>query len=89
MLKVGTRSMTKIVAELKRYTAREANKLFRRQGAWWADDYWDSYMRHSAHELKARRYIENNPVKAFLVRDPKEWPWSSARFRDERGTLCL
>jgi hypothetical protein len=28
------------------------------------------------------RYTENNPVKAGLVRDPKAWLWSSARWRD-------
>src|ERR1017187_10112819 len=45
--------------------------------------------RDEQHELRTRRYIENNPTKAFLVRDPKEWSWSSARFRDENGVLRL
>ena len=40
-------------------------------------------MRDSQHELQARNYAEKNPVKALLVREPKDWPWSSARFRDE------
>jgi hypothetical protein len=44
-------------------------------------------MRDSAHELETRNYIENNPVKAGLVPDPKTWPWSSARFRNEFGVL--
>jgi hypothetical protein len=35
------------------------------------------------------RYIEGNPVKAKLVLDPKKWPWSSARFRDDLGILRL
>ena len=38
---------------------------------------------------RARRYIEQNPVKAGLVRQAKDWPWSSARFRDEYGRLIL
>jgi len=46
-------------------------------------------MRDAAHELKTRRYVENNPVKALLVREPKDWPWSSARFGDEHGVLKL
>jgi hypothetical protein len=46
-------------------------------------------MRDAQHQLKTQRYIENNPVKALLTREPKEWPWSSARFRDENGILCL
>src|SRR5439155_26240018 len=89
LLKLDTTPMSKIVAELKRYTARESNTALRRQGALWAEDYWDTFMRDSQHQLKARRYIENNPVKAYLVRDPKEWAWSSSRFRDQRGALCL
>jgi len=89
LIKVGDTSLSKIVKELKRYPAREANKILRREGAFWADDYFDIYMRDAEHELKTRRYIENNPVKARLAREPKDWTWSSARFRDEYGRLCL
>jgi putative transposase len=89
LVKVSDTSLSKIVKELKRYTAREANKILRQEGAFWTEDYFDTYMRDAEHELKTRRYIENNPVKALLVREPKEWPWSSARFRDEHGGLCL
>ena len=85
---VGETPLSKIVKELKRYTSREANKILRRTGAFWCEDYFDTYMRDEQHELKTRHYIENNPVKALLVREPKEWPWSSARFRDESGNLC-
>ncbi len=87
LIQVGDTSLSKIVKELKRYTARVANKLLRRAGAFWAEDYFDTYMRDAKHELKTRRYIENNPVKALLVREPNEWRWSSARLRDEFGRL--
>ena len=89
LVKVGETPLSKIVKELKRYTSREANKILRRTGAFWCEDFFDTYMRDAQHELKARRYIENNPVKALLVREPKEWLWSSARFRDENGNLRL
>ena len=81
--------MSRTVENWKKFTAHEANKLLQRHRKFWADDYWDTYMRDDAHELKTRRYIENNPVKASLVREPQEWPWSSARFRDKNGRLCL
>jgi putative transposase len=29
------------------------------------------------HALEVHRYIALNPVRAGLVRDPEEWPWSS------------
>jgi putative transposase len=89
LIKIGDTPLTKVVKELKRYTAREANKILERRGAFWCDDYFDSYMRNSDHELQVRHYIENNPTKAKLVLDPKAWPWSSTRFRDEFGVLRL
>jgi putative transposase len=67
--------------------AREANKLLGRQGAFWQRDYWDTYMRDEAQVIRARRYIEQNPVKAKLACAAEEWCWSSARFRDEYGRL--
>ncbi len=89
LFKPGSKSMGRMVGEWKEYTARKANKLLQRQGQFWDEDYWETYMRDSTHELRTRRYIENNPTKAFLVCDPKEWPWSSARHRDAHGELHL
>src|SRR5260370_34140346 len=59
------------------------------QGQFWQEGYWDTYMRDNEHELKTRRYIENNPTKAKLAVFRKEWPWGSARFRDAYERLCL
>jgi REP element-mobilizing transposase RayT len=89
LFKVTAKPMRKVVKEWKNYTAREANKLLGRRGQFWALDYWDTYMRDSLHELRARDYAERNPVKAMLVREPKDWPWSSARFRDKFNRLVL
>ncbi len=38
-----------------------------------------SYPMDHAHLMIAVRYVENNPVKAGLVRSADEWRWSSAR----------
>lgn len=81
--------MSQVVGSWKKYTAHEANQALDLQGQFWGEDYWDTYMRDAAHELKSRRYIENNPVKAKLSRDPKGYRWSSSRFRDENGLLHL
>lgn len=89
LFRVDVIPLGRIIKQLKQYTAREANKLLRRCGQFWAEDAWDTYMRDAAHELKTRKYIENNPVKAGLVKTAKDWPWSSARFRDENGVLHL
>jgi putative transposase len=89
LFKVGTVSMAETVGAWKKHTGRLANKLLGKRGAFWAEDYFDTYMRDAEHEAKTLRYIENNPTKAKLVLDPKDWPWSSARFRDEFGVLRL
>ena len=81
--------LARLVGSWKGYSATAANKLLQRQGPFWEQSYWDTYMRDTAHETQTRRYIENNPVKAKLVSTPAEWPWSSARFRDASGRLCL
>jgi REP element-mobilizing transposase RayT len=87
LFRVDVTPMAEILESWKKHTAQKANRLLRRRGEFWQTDYWDTFMRSSEHELETRRYIENNPVKASLVPDPKTWSWSSARFRDEFGVL--
>lgn len=89
LFKACATSMSEIVGAWKKHTGRLANNLLGKQGAFWAEDYFDTYMRDAEHERKTVHYIENNPTKAKLVLDLKNWPWSSARFRDELGGLCL
>ena len=69
----------------KSYTAHEANKLLRRKGRFWMDEYYDRYVRNQDHFYNALRYIENNPVKAKLCAKPSDWPFSSAWFRKRGG----
>jgi REP element-mobilizing transposase RayT len=80
--------MWQLVDAWKGFTAKAANKILGRTGRFWQDGYWDTYMRDREHERRAQRYIENNPTKAKLAVLPKEWPWSSARFRDAYERLC-
>ena len=75
--------MSQVVGNWKKFTAHEANKLLGLRGQFWEEDYWDTYTRDAEHELKCRRYIENNPGKASLTADPRSYRWSSARFRDD------
>jgi REP element-mobilizing transposase RayT len=87
LFKVGIAPMSEIIGAWKKHTGRLANKRLGKQGAFWAEDYFDVFMRDAEHERQTVRYIENNPVKAKLVLDPQGWLWSSARFRDEFGRL--
>lgn len=89
LFKVFNVPMSQLLNGWKGYTAKEANKLLGRTGKFWQDGYWDTFMRDERHEQRTRKYIEENPVKAKLATARKEWPWSSARFRDDYERLCL
>ena len=65
----------------KSFTSHEANRFLRRTGEFWEREYLDRFVRHAEHFEKVVAYIEENPVKAGLVRIKSDWPWSSARFR--------
>jgi REP element-mobilizing transposase RayT len=54
LLRVGDTPLSKIVKELKRYTVRKANKTLRQKGAFWTEDYFDTYMRDPEQGLKTR-----------------------------------
>ena len=79
--------LSQLVKRWKGGTAREANLVLGRPGAFWQEDYFDTKIRDAAHLTQAIRYVEQNPTKAKLVSDPREWPWSSARLRDEYNQL--
>jgi REP element-mobilizing transposase RayT len=79
MLEKG--SLTEIVKSWKSFTARQANTLLGRSGAFWHADYFDRYMRDEGHLVRTIEYVEQNPVKAGLAHTASAWPWSSARFR--------
>ncbi|HEY5910489.1 MAG TPA: transposase, partial [Verrucomicrobiae bacterium] len=87
LVKIRQTPLARVVQSWKRFIAREANKLLGRDGAFWEREYWDTYMRDEEQASKARRYTEQNPVKAALVGEATAWLWSSARFRDQYGRL--
>jgi len=73
--------LDRIVHSWKSFTAHAANKLLGRTESFWAPEYFDRYMRDDAHLAATLAYIEDNPVKAGLCREPSEWAFSSASRR--------
>jgi REP element-mobilizing transposase RayT len=61
---------------LKGYTAREANKVLGRRGQFWDPESYDHEVRNGGEFRRIREYILNNPVKAGLVQDWRDWRWS-------------
>jgi REP element-mobilizing transposase RayT len=78
--------LAKITHSLKRFTAREANRILGLTGQpFWQDESYDHLVRHPDEFDRIVRYIENNPVKAGLVSEPAAFAWSSAAPRTERA----
>jgi len=69
----------RLLKSLKGATAREANLLLQRTGEpFWQKESYDHWVRNQAEFDRIRAYIETNPVKAGLVTNPQDYPWSSA-----------
>lgn len=57
------------------------NRKVGRNGKLFQPHFWNHLIMHNAdYEAKAK-YIHMNPVRAKLVRNPVDYPWSSARER--------
>jgi len=90
----ATRALKLLRAERRTPIRRDSNNanVPNRSSAlqsFWQREYWDIFMRDGDQERKAICYIENNPVRAKLSRISEEWPFSSARFRDEFHRLLI
>ena len=73
--------LDKVLHSWKSYTCHEINKILSRCGELWEREYVDRYVRNSEHYENVVAYIEENPVKAGLVKIKTQWQWSSTRFR--------
>ena len=80
-------SLSDILASWKSFTAKEANKLLRRTGKFWQEDYFDRYPRNEHHVNRIIEYVALNPVKAGLCSEAGDWPFGSAcsRWEAEAG----
>jgi putative transposase len=55
--------------------------------AFWQRKYYVFHL-HSEEKMREKlRYMHANPVRAGLVRRPCDWPWSSARYYEERRSV--
>ncbi|HET6892045.1 MAG TPA: hypothetical protein VFH31_13160, partial [Pyrinomonadaceae bacterium] len=63
---------------LKGRSARQSNLILNRVGQFWEHESFDHVIR-SGKFYKTVRYVLNNPVKAGLVNDWRDWPWNYCR----------
>ena len=70
---------SKLFHSLKGFTARGANLMLRRAGApFWQRESYDRWIRDDRERERVQAYIEDNPVKAGLVAQCRDYRWSSA-----------
>ncbi len=72
-------TLSSIMQSLKGYTARKANRLLGRSGAFWQQESYDHVVRDAAEWQRTIVYVLNNPVKAGLVDRWEKWQWSYCR----------
>jgi putative transposase len=72
-------SLSSIMHSLKRFTAKRANQVLARTGAFWEHESFDHYIRDGAEWTRIVNYVLENPVKAGLARTWTDWPWNYLR----------
>ena len=82
-------TLQSIVHSWKSFSAREANRILKRDGEFWQPEYFDRFIRGEEHYFFTARYIRENPVKAGLCKHPEEWRFGSAWEREQRGPQAL
>ena len=86
-------SLSVIIQSWKSFTAKKICALLSCHGQIWQADYFDRFIRNDEHFSAVVSYIENNPVKAGLVKNAEKWKFSSAwvgrrpSFADETSAL--
>jgi putative transposase len=76
----GEDSFASILHSLKRQTAMEANRILGRQGNFWEGESFGRYLRDQLEWERIVDHVLNNPVRAGLARDWREWRWSFCRY---------
>jgi putative transposase len=70
-------SLARLMQSLGRRYVRRFNWRHRRTGTLWEGRYRSTVVQTDRYLLACMRYIELNPVRAGLVREPSEYRWSS------------
>ena len=75
----GAGCVGRMMQSLGRRYVRHVNHRHHRTGTLWEGRYKACLVAGDAHLLQCHRYIELNPLRAAMVADPRDYPWSSHR----------
>ncbi len=71
--------LSQIVRSVKGRTARAANVILCREGAFWQDESYDHVIRDNIEFARIVDYVLNNPVRAGLAAKWDDWPGTYCR----------
>ena len=80
-------TLSNIMHTLKRFTAREINKLLKGEGALWQEGYHDTGIRGDNILNEMIRYCYKNPVRKGLVETAEDYPYWRCKFEMETSGL--
>lgn len=76
----GTESgVSRLMKGLGQRCVQHVNRTYRRSGPLFEGRFRSALVETDGYLLACQRYIELNPVRAGMVQDPGEYPWSSYR----------
>lgn len=72
--------LSKAMQWLARNYSAFVNEKYGWTGHLWEDRFFSCVIESDERLWKVLAYIENNPVRAGLVKSPEDWEWSSAKY---------
>lgn len=79
-------SCSRLLQRLGMLHTQYSNRKYQRSGTLWEGRFRSCLVQSEHYLLACYRYIELNPVRAGMVADPAEYPWSSHRANTESVT---
>jgi putative transposase len=76
----GDYGLAKILHNIKRNSAKQANLVLGRTGPFWQHESYDRVVRDQDEFERIIQYVLYNPVKAELVDDWTKWKWSYCKY---------
>jgi REP element-mobilizing transposase RayT len=77
LIEITRENLSKFMRQLSMNYAIYFNKKYKRTGHLWQGRFKSWYVTDEAYLYTLIRYIEQNPLKANIVKEPEEYPYSS------------
>lgn len=72
-------SAGRLMKQLGQRYVQRVNRSYRRSGSLWEGRFRSCIIQDAAYLMACSRYVELNPVRAGMVAQPADYPWSSYR----------